>query len=217
MQIQETVNRSIQHQTCGMDKKTFPLWRIHNFSSANSGAQLDIVNIGRPDTLALLSVLGSGDPLSASGESVLAVDSSLHKYEIKEVTLVRVEQIEKSPKSTSDQPFYSTSLRVLCECQVIGVTFDQPYPRATKISDLAPLWRIHNFSTDSQAYEDRKITNIARQDSVSILKKLAGGDRVERAEGHCVVACDYKVSPEAGIDGTLSRIIKAEGHGGPAV
>ena len=189
-----------------------PLWRIHNFSCA--GSSVSIVNIGRPDTIALLRHLSrDGDPLSTGGRLTLAVDYAADLSCLREATLVRIKNVTVGSKPG----WYSAELEVLCRARVRSVSTAGSFPRAERAPDLAPLWRIHNLGEDSSvSATPATITNIARDDTVALLKKLGDGD-VKRAKGHIVLACDYKKTLAPNMRTKLARIgevryLEAEGR-----
>ena len=195
-----------------------PLWRIHNFSSHGAGGTVRIINIARPDTIALLSKL-SGDygPMWATGKLALAVNYTAETSTLDEATLVRIKNVSASP-----QPgVYNAELLVLCQARVCDVSTGGPYPTAKHAPDLAPLWRIHRLGLVGDPAFDMKrtefkIQNIAREDTLAMLKKLGGGE-VESATGHMVLACDYTAKMVAGLRAVLVRIgdITCGEEGGP--
>ena len=124
----------------------------------------------------------------------------------------------KTVSASADKPgTYSAELLVLCITRVLDVSTGNPFPTARRGPDLAPLWRIHGlgdaFNTRQTKYE---IGNIAREDTLALLKKLGGGD-VKRAKGHLVLACDFKAHAEAGLRAMLVRIgdVSSAAEGGP--
>ncbi len=124
--------------------------------------------------------------------------------------------------SASDKPgVYNAELLVLCKARVLDVSTKDSFPTARYGPDLAPLWRIHGlgfvgdpaFDTKRNEY---KIENIAREDTLTMLRKLGDGD-VKRAKGHLVLACDFKANAVAGLRAVLVRIgdVSCAARGGP--
>ena len=184
-----------------------PLWRIHNFSSKSAGDTVGIINIARPDTIALLHKL-SGDhgPYWAAGKIALAANYSTEPATLKEATLVRIKKVTLCEKPG----VYGAELLVLCQARVLGVSTMGPFPTAKRGQDLAPLWKIHHlgFVGDPSFDTKRKelnVVNIGREDSLAMLKKLGGGD-LTSAKGHLVLACDFTANVKAGLRALLVRI-----------
>lgn len=184
-----------------------PLWRIHNFSSKGAGDTVSIVNIARPDTVALLRELSGGHgPIWAGGKIALAANYSTEPSTLVEATLVRIKEV-----SASDKPgVYNAELLVLCKARVIDVSTGGSFPTARHGPDLAPLWRIHRLGlVGSPGFDTRqkeyKIENIGREDTLALLRKLGDGD-VTRAKGHMVLACDFTARVAAGLRAVLVRI-----------
>lgn len=184
-----------------------PLWRIHNFSSKGAGDTVNIINIARPDTIALLNELSGGyGPIWAAGKIALAANYSTEPSTLEDATLVRIKEVSASKKPGT----YNAELLVLCKTRVLNVSTRKSFPTARRGPDLAPLWRIHNigfvgdpdFDTKRTEY---KIGNIAREDTLALLKKLGDGD-VKRAKGHLVLVCDFKAQVAAGLHAILVRI-----------
>ena len=179
---------------------------------------MKIINITRPDTIALLRKLSEDHgPIWAKGKLTLAVNYATDTSTLVEATLVRIKDV-----SASEQPgVYNAELLVLCQARVCDVSTGGRYPTAKLAPDLAPLWRIHRIGLvgdsafDAQQTEF-KIQNIARVDTLAILKKLGGGD-VKSAIGHMVVACDYTADMVAGLKAQLVRIgdVTPSDEGGP--
>ena len=191
-----------------------PLWQIHNFSSKGAGDTINIINIARPDTIALLQKLSDGHgPIWAAGKIALAANYSTEPSTLEEATLVRIKAV-----SASDKPgTYSAELLVLCKTRVLDVSTRNPFPTARRGRDLAPLWRIHRLGFVGDTKQTQyKIENIAREDTVALLKKLGDGD-VKRAKGHLVLACDFKANVVAGLRAMLVRIgeVSCAAGGGP--
>lgn len=186
--------------------KVLPLWRIHNFSTG-AGGTVKIVNISRPDTIALLTNLSGGHgPMWAKDKLALAVNFSTGTLTLTEATLVRIKDV-----SASEKPgVYNAELLVLCQARICEVSDGGSHPTAKIAPDLAPLWRIHHVGLVGDPTFDAKqteiqIQNIAREDTLAILKKLGGGD-VLGAKGHMVIVCDYKAKMVAGLRALLVRI-----------
>ena len=193
--------------SAGIVSNVLPLWRIHNLSRNGAGDTVSIVNISRPDTIALLRELSGGHgPIWAAGKLALAVNYSTEPSTVAEATLVRIKEV-----SASDQPgVYNAQLLVLCQARVCNVLTGGPFPTARRAPDLAPLWKIHKFGlVGDPAFDTKrnevKIGNIAREDTLAMLKKLGGGD-VKAAEGHLVLACDFEANVAAGLRAVLVRI-----------
>ena len=186
--------------------EVLPLWRIHNLGTC-SGSIQNIVNIVRADTLSLLRHLGGGsNPLEATGCLSLAVDYKIDLVTLREATLVRIEKVFFDP---TGKETLNAELIVLCKCRIKNVITADPFPRARRLPDLVPLWRIHNFDPirNCTGEGDVNIGNISRSDTVSLLSALGAGD-VTRAMGHLVMACNYKDTLDAGMDAVLARIGK---------
>ena len=189
----------------GVDTE-LPLWRIHNFSNS-TGDTISITNISRSDTVALLNELSGGHgPIWAAGKIAFAANYSTNLSKLSEATLVRIKAV-----SADDKPgVYNAQLIVLCQARVLEISTRGAFPTARHGQDLAPLWRIHNFgivgdpSFDTMRTE-YTIGNIARDDTLSLLRKLGGGD-VKSAKGHLVLACDYKATVTKGSRAVLVRI-----------
>ena len=183
----------------------FPLWRIHNLGTS-TGATHNIVNIARPDTVALLHHLGGGNPLGATGRLLLAADYKFDPATLREATFVRIEKVFADPTGKGS---LNAELFVLCKCRVKDVVTSDPFPRARRLPDLAPLWRIHGFDPlgNSLREEDINIENISRPDTLALLKALGAGE-VTRATGHLVIACSFKEDLSTGLEAVLARIGK---------
>lgn len=184
-----------------------PLWRIHNFSSNTAGDTISISNISRSDTVALLKELSGGHgPIWAAGKIAFAANYSSDLSTLSEATLVRIKAV-----SADDKPgVYNAQLLVLCQTRVLKVLTRGSFPTARRGQDLVPLWRIHNFGIVGDPSFDTKrteytIVNIARDDTLALLRKLGGGD-VKSAKGHLVLACDYKATVAKGLRAVLVRI-----------
>eukprot|EP00731_Ephydatia_muelleri_P019973 Em0012g798a len=76
----------------------------------------------------------------------------------------------------------------------------------TFLGEVIPLWRIHNLGTCSGSTQN--IVNIARPDTISLLRHLGGGTNPLLATGRLVLAADYKIDPKTLREATLVRIEK---------
>ena len=101
--------------SAGNVSNVLPLWRIYNLSRNGAGDTVSIVNIARPDTIALLRELSGGHgPIWAAGKLALAVNYSTEPSTVVEATLVRIKEV-----SASEQPgVYNAQLLVLCQARV---------------------------------------------------------------------------------------------------
>lgn len=182
-----------------------PLWRIHDFSSG-AGNIISITNIARPDSIALLQQLSGGrGPVWAAGKIAFVVNYSTELSTLRGATLVRIKTVSAESKPGT----YSAELLVLCKTRVLDVSTRGSFPTARRGPDLAPLWRIHRFGfvgeTNFAKQTKYEIGNIAREDTLALLKMLGDGD-VKRAEGHLVLACDFKAHVATGLRAVLVRI-----------
>lgn len=184
-----------------------PLWRIHNLSSNSTGDSISIANISRPDTVALLTDLSGGHgPIWAAGKIAFAANYSADPSKLSEATLVRIKEVSADAKPG----VYNAQLLVLCQARVLEVSTSGSFPTARRGQDLVPVWRIHHFGIVGDPAFDTKrtentIVNIARDDTLALLRKLGGGD-VKSAKGHLVLACDYKATVAKGLRAVLVRI-----------
>ena len=72
-----------------------PVWRINNLNTT-SGSEHALVNIARPDSVALLAHLGQGNPLSATGGLVIGCDYTALPRVGESGRLMRVASISRS-------------------------------------------------------------------------------------------------------------------------
>ena len=188
-----------------------PLLRIKKFFPY-AGDTVTISNIGILEARALSFLLNGGSgPISPTGKLALAVDYSTELSTVAEATLVRIKEVSKS-----DQPdMFNAQLFVLCQSRVCDVSTWGPFPTARRALDLTPLWRIRQLELAAFVIQ---IGHITREDTpaISMLTKLGGGD-VKGAEGHMVLACDFKATVAAGQCAGLVRINKVtcSRNGGP--
>ena len=200
--------------SAGSVGQVLPLWRIHDFSSKGAGDTINIINIARPDTIALLQQLSGGrGPIYAAGNITLAANYSTEPSRLRGATLVRIKAVSAASKPGT----YSAELLVLCKTRVLDVSTRNAFPTARRAPDLAPLWRIHNFGFVGETMQTKhNIGNIAREDTLALLKMLGGGD-VKRAKGHLVLVCDFKAHVVAGLRAVLVRIgdVSSAAGGGP--
>ena len=202
--------------SAGNVSNVLPLWRIHNLSRNGAGDTVSIVNIARPDTIALLRELSGGHgPIWAAGKLALAVNYSTEPSTVVEATLVRIKEV-----SASEQPgVYNAQLLVLCQARVCDVSTRGSFPTARRAPDLAPLWRIHRLGLvggSAKSGNEFTIGSIEREDILAMLKKLGGGN-AKGAEGHLVLACDFEATVAAGLRAWLVRIgsVTCASNGGP--
>ena len=148
----------------------------------------------------------------------LFIQYKLDPATLREATLVRIEKVFADPTGKVDS--FNAELLVLCKCRVKDVVTSDPFPRASRLPDLAPLWRIHSFdpirNSTCMSNEDIKIENISRPDTIALLTALGGGD-VTRATGHLVIACNFKDDFGVGLEAALARVGKVSEGGPPLI